>query len=213
MLGVGGVLAEAVDDVVFRPAPLDRATAEEMIDDLRTAVLLGSVPRRVSGRPRRPGVTSSSPSATVITEREDVASVDVNPLKIATDGRPDRRRRPRRAAVRPSRSCRHAGAGRHRPPSSSPPCSSHAVSSSPGRRRTPASSDSCRCTTCLASGYAGAVYGTNLHGEVVLGVQTVADVAEIPDGAADLVFVCTPPAANAALLDGVRGARGSRPRS
>ncbi len=52
----------------------------------------------------------------------------------------------------------------------------------------------------LASGYAGAVYGTNLHGEVVLGVQTVRDVSEIPDGAADLVFVCTPPAANASLL-------------
>src|SRR4029453_8147714 len=34
MLGVGGILAEAVADVVFRPAPLDRPTAAEMIDDL-----------------------------------------------------------------------------------------------------------------------------------------------------------------------------------
>ena len=37
MLGVGGVLAEAVADVVFRPAPLDRSTPTEMIDDARDA--------------------------------------------------------------------------------------------------------------------------------------------------------------------------------
>ncbi|NDA78612.1 MAG: CoA-binding protein, partial [Actinobacteria bacterium] len=36
MLGVGGILAEAVADVVFRPAPLDRVTAGEMISDLAT---------------------------------------------------------------------------------------------------------------------------------------------------------------------------------
>src|SRR3546814_17695608 len=36
MFGVGGVLAEAIDDVVFRPAPLDAVTAEEMIDSLRS---------------------------------------------------------------------------------------------------------------------------------------------------------------------------------
>ncbi len=41
MLGVGGILAEAVADVVFRPAPLDRPTAAEMIDDLVAQKLLG----------------------------------------------------------------------------------------------------------------------------------------------------------------------------
>ena len=41
MLGVGGILAEAVADVVFRPAPLDRPTAAEMIDDLASQKLLG----------------------------------------------------------------------------------------------------------------------------------------------------------------------------
>ena len=34
MLGVGGVLAEALADVVFRLAPIDRGDAFEMIDDL-----------------------------------------------------------------------------------------------------------------------------------------------------------------------------------
>src|SRR3546814_3131563 len=41
MLGVGGVLAEAVADVCFRLVPIERLDAEEMIDDLATQRLLG----------------------------------------------------------------------------------------------------------------------------------------------------------------------------
>ena len=52
----------------------------------------------------------------------------------------------------------------------------------------------------LASGYAGAVFATNRQGEEVLGVPTVPAVADLPDGEIDLVFVCTPAAANADLL-------------
>ncbi len=52
----------------------------------------------------------------------------------------------------------------------------------------------------LACGYRGAVFATNLEGSPVLGVDTVADVADLPDGAADLVFVCTPATANVDLL-------------
>src|SRR5438105_7290424 len=41
MLGVGGILAEAVADVAFRLAPLTRIDVEELADDLRTRALLG----------------------------------------------------------------------------------------------------------------------------------------------------------------------------
>src|SRR5207248_10617648 len=41
MLGVGGILAEAVADVVFRLVPLTDTDAEEMIDDLASQRLLG----------------------------------------------------------------------------------------------------------------------------------------------------------------------------
>ena len=51
MLGVGGVLAEAVADVTFRLVPIDRVDADEMIDDLVAQALLGAVPRRTRGRP------------------------------------------------------------------------------------------------------------------------------------------------------------------
>ncbi|HLM64627.1 MAG TPA: CoA-binding protein [Acidimicrobiales bacterium] len=52
----------------------------------------------------------------------------------------------------------------------------------------------------LAGGYEGKVFGTNRDGAEVLGVQTVADVADLPDGEIDLVFVCTPAPANPDLL-------------
>jgi acyl-CoA synthetase (NDP forming) len=52
----------------------------------------------------------------------------------------------------------------------------------------------------LASGYAGRVFGTNLGGEEVLGIQTVASVDDLPDGQVDLAFVCTPAAANPEVL-------------
>jgi acyl-CoA synthetase (NDP forming) len=52
----------------------------------------------------------------------------------------------------------------------------------------------------LAAGYQGKVFATNLQGEEVLGVQTVPSILDIPDGGADLVFVCTPNSANMQLL-------------
>lgn len=52
----------------------------------------------------------------------------------------------------------------------------------------------------LASGYQGKVFATNLDAEVVLGIQTVRSVDEIPDGEADLAFVCTPASTNPEIL-------------
>jgi succinyl-CoA synthetase beta subunit len=42
MLGVGGILAEALADVVFRLVPLERVDALDMVDQLRTQALLGA---------------------------------------------------------------------------------------------------------------------------------------------------------------------------
>lgn len=42
MIGVGGILAEAVADVAFRLVPVSRVDADELIDDLVTQRLLGS---------------------------------------------------------------------------------------------------------------------------------------------------------------------------
>ncbi|MFZ4517624.1 MAG: CoA-binding protein [Microthrixaceae bacterium] len=52
----------------------------------------------------------------------------------------------------------------------------------------------------LASGYGGEVFATNRDGATVLGVECLRSLDELPEGRADLVFVCTPAAANLDLL-------------
>jgi acetate---CoA ligase (ADP-forming) len=42
MFGLGGILTEALDDAVFRPAPISVEDAEEMIRDIRSQKLLGA---------------------------------------------------------------------------------------------------------------------------------------------------------------------------
>lgn len=63
----------------------------------------------------------------------------------------------------------------------------------------------------LANGYPGKVFATNREGETVLGIDSMRSIEELPEGEADLVFVCTPAAANpdllrAAAAKGVRAA-------
>ncbi len=52
----------------------------------------------------------------------------------------------------------------------------------------------------LRHGYRGRVFATNVDGGEILGVTAHPDVESIPDGAADLAFVCTPVRVNAQLL-------------
>jgi acetyltransferase len=53
----------------------------------------------------------------------------------------------------------------------------------------------------VSQGYRGEIFGTSLEAGTVLGVPIVASVDDLPaDAAIDLVFVCTPNAANADLL-------------
>ncbi len=51
-----------------------------------------------------------------------------------------------------------------------------------------------------AAGYEGALYATNRQGSAVLGEPTLTDLADLPDGEVDLVFVCTPAAVNVEVL-------------
>ncbi len=86
MLGVGGVLAEAVADVVFRLVPLARVDATDMIDDLQTQKLLGEF----RGEPpvdREALVQVLLGLSAAADQRTDIVSIDVNPL-IVVDGVP-----------------------------------------------------------------------------------------------------------------------------
>jgi acetyl-CoA synthetase (ADP-forming) len=87
MLGIGGILAEAIADVVFRPAPLDRVTAHEMIADLATQKLLGEF-RGEAAVDREKLVDVLVGLGKLASERSDIASIDVNPLIVRADGVP-----------------------------------------------------------------------------------------------------------------------------
>lgn len=86
MLGVGGILAEAVADVSFRLVPITRVDAEEMIEDLQLQRLLG--PFRGEPPVDRGAVADVLLALSeAVTRRPEVASADLNPLMIV-DGRP-----------------------------------------------------------------------------------------------------------------------------
>lgn len=86
MLGIGGVLAEALGDVAFRLAPLDLDEARSLLEDLRLQSILG--PFRGEPAVDRDAVAAVLVSlAEVAATEPDVASVDLNPL-IIVDGRP-----------------------------------------------------------------------------------------------------------------------------
>jgi acetyl-CoA synthetase (ADP-forming) len=87
MLGLGGVLAEAVGRVAFRMVPLGRVDAEELLDDLELPALLGPV--RGEAPVDRTAVADLVLALAAYGAAEPaVASVDLNPVVITGDGRP-----------------------------------------------------------------------------------------------------------------------------
>ena len=199
MLGVGGIIAEALADVQFRPAPISDLDAAEMIDGLSTQKLLGAFRGEPAVDRGQLQAVLLGLSALIVA-RPDIISIDVNPLIVTADGSPlavdalvelgelgdvdtastTKRARPTETQFRAlfdPKGVLVAGASTH--PGKFGFGSLHNI---------------------LASGYQGAVFGTNLEGEEVLGIRTVADVADLPDDAIDLVFVCTPASANERVL-------------
>jgi acetate---CoA ligase (ADP-forming) subunit beta len=87
MLGLGGILAEAVGRVAFRMVPLERVDAEELLDDLAVPALLGPV--RGEAAVDRGAVADLVLALAAYGQGEaDVASVDLNPVVVTRDGRP-----------------------------------------------------------------------------------------------------------------------------
>ena len=197
MLGVGGIFAEVVGDVVFAAAPLTTDDAMRAIGDLRSARILGAFRGE-------PPVDREALAAILVglgrlaVERPDVASVDLNPL-VVRDGTPiavDALVEIGTPSVAPSRPLPDDDTVRARfAPLFHPRGIVVAgASSHPGKFGFAAFHN------LLRFGYRGTVFPVNRDGGEVLGRPTLRDVAEVPEGAADLVFVCTPVAANPSVL-------------
>ena len=81
MLGIGGILAEAVADVAFRLAPLSRSEASDLIDDLSMQSLLG--PFRGEPAVDREALINVLCVLGDLGSDQEILSVDLNPLIVA----------------------------------------------------------------------------------------------------------------------------------
>ncbi len=85
MFGLGGVFTEALEDVVFRAAPIDEIEAETMLDEIKSAQLLGEF-RGEKMADKKTLITCLLGLSRLAIERPDVAEVDINPLLVGQDG-------------------------------------------------------------------------------------------------------------------------------
>jgi acyl-CoA synthetase (NDP forming) len=198
MLGQGGVLAEAQGDVAFAVAPLDRAQARRLVAGLRSQRLLaafrGEPPVDLEALAALLGGLGR-----VAAERPDVVAVDLNPLvvrgglPVAVDALVVLGEAPPAAPARTalSREAREAGFRALFHPRGVVVAG---ASTHPGKFGFVA------LHNLLRFGYDGEVFALNREGAEVLGIRCHRDASELPQGRADLVFVCTPAAANPGLL-------------
>lgn len=204
LLGLGGILSEALADVVFAAAPLSRAEARAAIHRLRASHL---ITRPLRGDP----ACDMDAIADVLVRlgelaaaRPDIASVDINPLRIrngapvAVDALVELA--PAAPAATSATSAARPRAApedlreRYRPLFAPRGIAVAGVSAHPGKFGFVAFHN------LLRFAYPGQVFPINREGAEVLGHKTLRSAAELPQGAAELVFVCTPHAANAELL-------------
>jgi acyl-CoA synthetase (NDP forming) len=202
MFGLGGIAAEALKDVVFRPAPLDQATARGMLDDLKTQALLYEF-RGDAAVDIDVLVELLVGLGRLGATREDVLSVDINPIIVTPEGRPvavdalvevAETNLPPVIGERSPQIRRVIGTERFDALFEPRGVVVTGASTHPGKF------GFVSLHNILASGYRGQLFATNLQREEVLGCKTVADVREIPPGVADLAFICTPSAANPEIL-------------
>ena len=203
MLGLGGVLAEALGDVVFAAAPVSASEARRMLRGLRSSRLLLAPFRGEPAADEEALVALLVGLGRLAAERPEVCSVDVNPL-ILRDGKPiavdalvelDELRSPAPACGgSEARADDAAVLARFAPLFHPRGIIVAGASSHPGKFGFVV------LHNLLRFGYAGEVFAVNRDGAEVLGRKSFRDVAEVPEGAADLVFVCTPNSANPELL-------------
>ncbi len=85
MFGLGGVYVEALKDVTFRVAPIDRRDAREMIDEIRAVRLL----RGVRGEPASDLdaiVDTLVRVSQLVIDFPDIVELDINPLLVFPTG-------------------------------------------------------------------------------------------------------------------------------
>ncbi len=187
MFGLGGVFTEALDDVVFRLAPLDEATARDMLDELNAGQLLGAF-RGEEPADREALVKTLVGLSRIALEYPEVREIDINPLLVGPDGRV--------SAVDALVVLNGATADRR---VFSPPCAPGDVEKifNPrsiafvGATNNIVKWGYIMIAATLAGGYEGQVYPVNSAGGEIAGRPMYKSLADIP-GPVDLAIVTVP---------------------
>ena len=206
LLGLGGILAEAVGDAVFAVAPLERREAEAMVDGLATSHLLTEPHRGEPAIDREALADILEGLSRLALEHPEIESVDLNPLIVAGD-------QPIAVDALVEERTHAASASETPPGALVEPLSDAAilerfrplfhprgvivagVASHPGKFGFVTFHNLLRCD------FRGDVFGVKPDAAEVLGEKTYPSVDALPDDAvADLVFVCTPNKINVELL-------------
>ena len=198
MLGVGGIFAEVIQDVVFAPMPIDVVAAKRMIEALKYQAFLKDF--RGEGSVDTDALSRSLVALSAACDAHpEIVSIDINPLIVQRDGTivavdalveihatdevvlPTSKRFVPQAehyrAMFLPRAIVVVGASSH--PGKFGFVSLHNI---------------------LSNKFAGKVYATNLTAEIILGIQTVSSIDDLPMNEIDLAFFCTPASANLGLL-------------
>jgi acyl-CoA synthetase (NDP forming) len=207
MLGLGGILAEAVGDAVFAVAPLSRSEAFAMVEGLATRHLLIEPHRGEPAIDREALADILEGLSRLALERPEFESVDLNPLivsgdqPIAVDALVERRigdgvdsdGSDSDSLAEPLSDA--AVLERFRPLFHPRGVIVAGVSSHPGKFGFVTFHNLLRCD------FKGKLFGVKPDAAEVLGHETFSSVDDLPDDAvADLVFMCTPNKANIDLL-------------
>lgn len=195
LIGLGGVAAEALEDVQLVPLPATEREVTLAFERLRSRELFGEF-RGLKALRSEDLARAVMALAALAEARPDISSVDVNPMIVTDDGRltavdalvvvdevdePARRERSDRTGVLRAmfdpRAVVVLGASTH--PGKFGFVSLHNI---------------------LVNGFRGSVFGFNQSGDQVLGATIVTSLADLPDDGVDLAFFCTPAVANEELL-------------
>lgn len=195
MVGVGGILAEALADVAFLRVPFGPDDLNRAIERMSLKALFGAY-RGDAATDRTALYLLLAGLADLAVDRPDIVSVDVNPVIVTRDGRlvavdalVETGSVPEQQPVAPTRGHRSFDA-------LFDPAGVVVV----GASAHPGKFGFVSLHNILASGYRGRVFGTNRGKERVLGIDCVESVADLPIGSVDLAFLCTPAAANEDIL-------------
>ena len=198
MLGLGGIFAEVIQDVVFAPMPLDLIAAKRMIKGLKHQALLRDFRGESSVDTEALSRALVALSAACEAHPE-IVSIDINPLIVQRNGelvavdalveiseKVD-------AAIETSNNF-VPQADHYRALFSPRAIVVVGASSHPGKF------GFVSLHNILSSNFAGQVYATNLQNEEIMGIQTVSSIDDLPLNEIDLAFFCTPASANPQLL-------------